>query len=129
LAALDPGQLIGIDLESLDQQREGFEAIAFSPDERQWLAGMRTELRHEWALRLWCAKESVGKALGRGLTAGLQAFHVTDAEISTGVVQLELREAALDQFPQMRGKPVIAYTAREMDFVFSTIIYQEGAVQ
>jgi len=129
LAALDPGQLIGIDLESLDQQREGFETIAFSPDERLWLAGMRKELRHEWALRLWCAKESVGKALGRGVSAGLQAFHVTDAEISTGVVQLELREAALDQFPQMRGKPVIAYTAREMDFVFSTIIYQQGAVQ
>lgn len=129
LAALDPQQLVGIDLESLDQKREGFEAIAFGPDERKLLANVRQDLRQEWALRMWCAKEAVGKALGRGLTAGLQAFHITDAEIATGVVQLELRDRALDQFPQLRGKPMIAYTAREMDFVFSTIIYQQGAVQ
>jgi malonyl CoA-acyl carrier protein transacylase/phosphopantetheinyl transferase len=129
LAALDPGQLVGIDLESLTQRREGFETIAFGPDERALLATVRQDLRQEWALRMWCAKEAVGKALGRGLSAGLQAFHITGAEIDSGVVQLELQDGALEQFPQMRGKPMIAYTAREMDFVFSTTIYQQGAVQ
>ena len=129
LAALDPGQLVGIDLESLAQRREGFEAIAFGPDERKLLGAVRQDLRQEWALRMWCAKEAVGKALGRGLSAGMQAFHITGAEIDTGVVQLELRERALDHFPQLRGKSMIAYTARELNFVFSTIIYQQGAVQ
>lgn len=129
LAALDPGQLVGIDLESLTQRREGFESIAFGPEERGLLASLRQEIRQEWALRMWCAKEAVGKALGRGLSAGLNAFHITGAEIDTGAVRLELRDGMLEEFPQLRGKPMVAYTAREMDFVFSTIIYQRGAVQ
>ena len=129
LAALDAGQLVGIDLESLSQRREGFEAIAFSPEERHMLDAMRQDLRQEWALRMWCAKEAVAKALGRGLSAGLQAFHITSAELDTGLVQLELRDGALNQFPHLRGRPMIAYTAREADLVFSTIIYQQGAVQ
>jgi phosphopantetheinyl transferase len=78
---------------------------------------------------MWCAKEAVAKALGRGLSAGLQAFHITSAELDTGLVQLELRDGALNQFPHLRGRPMIAYTAREADLVFSTIIYQQGAVQ
>lgn len=129
LAALDAGQLVGIDLESLRQGREGFEAIAFSPEERHMLDAMRQDLRPEWALRMWCAKEAVAKALGRGLSAGLQAFHITSTEIDTGVVQVELRDGVLEQFPHLRGKCMTAYTAREADFVFSTIVYQQGAVQ
>jgi len=129
LAALDSGQLVGIDLESLSHRREDFEAIAFSPEERKLLAAMRQDLRQEWALRMWCAKESVAKALGRGMAAGMHAFRIIDAETDTGVVHLELRDGALDYFPQLRGKPMIAYTARETDFVFSTLIYQQGVVQ
>jgi acyl transferase domain-containing protein/phosphopantetheinyl transferase len=129
LAALDHGQLVGIDLENLTRRREGFETIAFGPEERALLAAMKQELRDEWALRMWCAKEAVGKALGRGLSAGLQAFHITGTEVDTGAVQLELRDRALDHFPQLRGKPMIAYTARETNFVFSTMIFQQGAVQ
>jgi malonyl CoA-acyl carrier protein transacylase/phosphopantetheinyl transferase len=129
LAALDPGQLVGIDLEDAAQRREGFEAVAFGPDERELLDAVRQEIRQEWALRMWCAKEAAGKALGRGFSMGMQAFHITGTEIDTGVVQLELRDRALDHFPQLRGRPMIAYTAREMNFVFSTIIHQQGAVQ
>ncbi len=131
LAALDPSQMVGIDLENLQHRREDFQAIAFAPDERNLLESMREDLRQEWALRMWCAKEAVAKALGRGLSAGLLAYHIINAEIDTGLVQVELRDRALDHFPQLRGKPMIAYTAREVDFVFSTIIYQyqEGVVQ
>lgn len=129
VAGLDSGQLVGFDLESVSRRPEDFEAIAFSMDERALLAAMRQDLRQEWALRMWCAKESVAKALGRGLAAGMQAFRITGAEMDTGVVQLELRDRALDQFPQLRGKAMIAYTARETDFVFSTLIYQQGVVQ
>jgi len=129
LAALDPGQLVGIDLESLSQHREGFEATAFSPKERHMLDTMRQDLRPEWALRMQCAKEAVAKALGRGLSAGSQAFHITSAQMDTGAVEVELRDGALDQFPNLRGRPMIAYTSREADFVFSATIYQQGAVQ
>jgi 4'-phosphopantetheinyl transferase EntD len=104
--------LVGIDLESLTHRREDFEAIAFSPDERRLLAALPPDLRQEWALRMWCAKEAVGKALGRGLSAGLLAFHITRAETASGVIEVELRDGALEQFPQLRGKSVNMFTRR-----------------
>jgi len=128
LAALCPGQLLGIDLESLAQRREDFEAIAFSPDERRMLAAIPRESRQEWALRMWCGKEAVAKALGRGFSIGIQAFHIIGAETGSGILQLELRDQALEHFPRLRGISIKAYTAREKDFVFSTTIYQ-GAVE
>jgi len=128
LAALHPGQLVGIDLENLAQRRESFEAIAFRPDERRMLAAMPLESRQEWALRMWCAKEAVAKALGRGFSSGIQAFHIASAETGSGAMQLELCDQALELFPRLRGIPIMAYTGREKDYVFSTTIYQ-GAVE
>jgi phosphopantetheinyl transferase/acyl carrier protein len=129
LAVLDPGARVGIDLESLTHRRQDFEAIAFSPDERRRLAALPVDLRQEWALRMWCAKEAVGKALGRGLSAGLLAFHITRAEVASGIMEVGLRDGALDQFPQWQAKSLIVYTARESNFVFSATIYQQGAVR
>jgi phosphopantetheinyl transferase/acyl carrier protein len=135
LAALDPQTLLGVDLESLTHRRENFAAIAFSTDERQLLAALPPDLTQEWALRaqewalrMWCAKEAVGKALGRGLSAGLLAFHITRIETSTGIIEIEVRDAATTHLPQLRGKSLIVYTARKSNFVFSTFIYQQGAV-
>src|ERR1022692_3987680 len=112
LAVLDPEARVGIDLESLTHRREDFETIAFSPDERSLLAALPRDLRREWALRMWCAKEAVGKALGRGLSAGLLAFHVTRAVAASGIVEVELRDGALEQCPQLRGKSLNVYTGR-----------------
>jgi len=128
LAVLHPGQRVGIDLENLSQRRESFEAIAFRPDERRMLDALPGESRQEWALRMWCAKEAVAKALGRGFSAGIQAFHITSAETGGGVVQLELCDPALEYSPRLRGIPIMAYTGREKDYVFSTTIFQ-GAVE
>jgi phosphopantetheinyl transferase/acyl carrier protein len=129
LAVLDPGARVGIDLESLTHRRQDFEAIALSPDERRLLAALPMDLRQEWALRMWCAKEAVGKALGRGLSAGLLAFHIARAHIASGIMEVELRDGARDQFPQWRGKPLVVYTARESNFVFSAIIHQQEVVR
>jgi phosphopantetheinyl transferase/acyl carrier protein len=129
LAVLDPGAMVGVDLESLTRRRQDFEAIAFSPDERRLLATLPADLTQEWALRMWCAKEAVGKALGRGLSAGLLAFHIARFEISSGIIEVGLRDGALNQFPQLQGKSLCVYTARESEFVFSAIIYQQGAVR
>jgi phosphopantetheinyl transferase len=129
LAAADANQLIGIDIESLSQPRDGFEKIAFTEQERELVSALHHELRDEWSLRIWCAKEAVSKALGRGLAAGLHALRVSEAEIDTGVVQLELYDGLLNEFPHLRGKQMIAYTSRENDLVLSTIVYQKGVVQ
>jgi phosphopantetheine--protein transferase-like protein len=127
--AAGPGLAVGIDIESLSRRQENFEEIAFSIEERQWLASLSPELRQPWALHFWCAKEALAKALGRGLTAGLLAYRITQAEIDTGRVTLELRDEALHQFPQLRGRRLIGYTTRNVDFVFATMIYPQGAVQ
>jgi len=129
LAVLDPTAHVGIDLESLTHRREDFEAIAFSPDELGLLAALPRDLRQEWALRMWCAKEAVGKALGRGLSAGLLAFHITRTVTASGIVEIELRDGALNQCPQLQGKSLTVYTACESNFVFSAIIYQQGVVR
>lgn len=129
LAVLDPGALAGVDLEGTFRHRENYESIAFHPDERRILADIAPDLAEEWALRMWCAKEAVGKALGRGLSHGLLALRITHMDIAGGLLGVELRDAALDQFPELRGKLLTVYTVRESDFVFSAIIYQQGAVR
>jgi len=129
MAVLDAGQGVGIDLENVHQRRENFESIAFSGDERDLLSALESAIRQEWALRMWCAKESVGKALGRGLSAGMQAFHITGLEPANGLIHLELRAGALEQFPRLRGQTLAAHTLREGDFVFSACTYQQGAVR
>lgn len=130
LASLAPDTLVGVDLEGLSRRRrEDFEAIAFSQDERALIAALPADLRDEWALRLWSAKEAVGKAIGRGLSAGLEAFHITRMETSSGMITVDLRDAALAHCPQLRGKSLNVYTTRESNFVFSAIIYQHGVAR
>jgi phosphopantetheinyl transferase len=129
LAALDGHQAIGIDVETVSARIETVESVVFSPDERELLAGLPQDLRQEWALRMWCAKEAVSKALGRGIAAGLDSFRVTGAEVNTGILQMRVEGMLTSEFPQLRGKTMIAYTARENDLVFSSIVYRKGTVQ
>lgn len=120
---------VGIDIEKVSARSLDFETIAFSCDERELLKGMPPEQGREWALRMWCAKEAVGKALGKGLSAGLLAFHIVQVDFAGGQVAVQLRDAALRHFPQFSGESFHVYTSREFDFVFSAIIYEQGAVR
>jgi phosphopantetheine--protein transferase-like protein len=129
LASLENGQMVGIDIESLSHSPEDFQSIAFSDRERSILGSIPQEMRREWSLRMWCAKEAVAKALGKGLAGGLQSLQVAEAEAENGIVQLELQDGLLQDFSQLRGRPMIAYTSRGDDLIFSTIVYQQGRVQ
>ena len=129
LAALDEDACVGVDLESLEHHRQNFESVAFSADESSLLDTLPDEVRPEWALRMWCAKEAVGKALGRGLSAGLLAFHILSLDTKTGIIEVKLRHGALEQSPPWLEKSLMVRTAREFNFVFSAIIYQQGAAR
>ncbi len=103
---LGPGQMVGIGMEACGRPAESYEGLAFRE-----------------------AEHVVAKALGRGLSRGLHTVRITNAELETGLVQLELAEGLLEDFREFRGKSMIAYTARENDMVSSTIVYGHGQVQ
>ncbi len=127
LAALDPSKLVGIDIESLAKPHQGFERVAFDEEERQIVAAMHQDQRQEWYLRMWCAKEAVSKALGRGMSRGLHALRITETQADTGHIHMELRDGLLEDFPELRGASMVAYTAREPNFIASAIVHQ-GAI-
>jgi acyl transferase domain-containing protein/phosphopantetheinyl transferase len=128
LAALGVDQLVGIDIESLNPAREGFEVVAFNDQEREIVDALPSRERPEWFLRLWCAKEALGKALGRGLSQGLKSLEVTQVQPESGRVQLSVRHGLLQEFPQLNGKSLNAYTNRHEQYIFSTFIHSPGAL-
>lgn len=74
LVAHARGAIVGIDLEHERPRRRPAELAArfFHPDEAAWLARQPAGAARDAAfLRLWCAKEAVLKAHGRGLAFGL----------------------------------------------------------
>jgi phosphopantetheine--protein transferase-like protein len=129
LAALDADHLVGIDIESVSPVREGFEAVAFTPQEREIVAAMPDQQRREWFLRLWCAKEALGKALGRGLSQGLKSLEVMQIQPESGRVQLSIRNGLSEAFPHLRDKSLSVYTNRNEQYVFSTFIHSPGSVE
>ena len=128
LAALGMDQLVGVDIESLSPARQGFEAVAFTPQERDIVAAMPDHQHPEWFLRLWCAKEALGKALGRGLSQGLKSLEVTQVQPESGRVQLFIRNGLLQEFPQLHGTSLSVYTNRHEQYVYSTFIHSPGAL-
>lgn len=71
--ALAQGMRVGIDIEYLRPRPKALELARrhFTAAEAAWLAGRDGEARTRDFVRLWCAKEAVLKAHGRGLAFGL----------------------------------------------------------
>jgi malonyl CoA-acyl carrier protein transacylase/phosphopantetheinyl transferase (holo-ACP synthase) len=116
LAAFEPH--VGIDLEPLRHRESGFEDIAFDAGERDLLNRCGFD-RDEAIARLWCSKEAVGKALGRGLPEGPRSVtvHALHAD-GTALVALGPLLAAAS--PEFRVDLLIARTVRDGDFVVAT---------
>ncbi|MEI7032136.1 4'-phosphopantetheinyl transferase family protein [Streptomyces pratensis] len=69
--ALTWGAAVGVDVEVVRRLRAEAMARAWlDPVEADWVAGLAVEDRPAGFLWLWTQKESVGKALGRGLRRG-----------------------------------------------------------
>jgi len=74
LVAFGHGIRIGVDIELL-RPRVNALALAsrfFAPSETAQLQALPEEVREQAFIHLWCAKEAVLKALGRGISYGLQ---------------------------------------------------------
>jgi phosphopantetheinyl transferase/malonyl CoA-acyl carrier protein transacylase len=102
LAVLGGGRPgVGIDLERVRPLAEGFDGVAFAPEEHAILSAVDPADETQWRVRLWCAKEAVGKALGTGLADGPRGLVVRRCDLVTGCVEVEPAQAA----PSAAGRP------------------------
>ena len=118
LAAVAPQ--VGIDIESVVPREAGFVEIAFEESERRLLDQLAS--RDEWIARFWCAKEAVGKALGRGLLGGPRGLIVRAADAASGLIEVELGSHLTEEFPALAGVPLNVSTRREDDLVVATTL-------
>jgi phosphopantetheinyl transferase (holo-ACP synthase) len=102
----------GLDLERLVPRPDWFASAALSEPERQLLGEASDDQAEEWLLRLWCAREAAGKALGTGLGGGEGAPRATALEMGSGAVQVECDGAA-----------VVCWTSREQDVVMASALH------
>ena len=112
---------VGIDLERLRPLNEDFKSAAFTDAERS-LAHAREESfdEDECFLRLWCAKEAVAKAFGRGLLGGGRGVVALGLDARAGVVEVALASEMALRFPQARDASLHVRTAREGDLIIAS---------
>ena len=82
LIALGENVDVGVDLERARPRPRALELAQrfFHATEHDWLRGLAEPDRNEAFLRLWCAKEAVLKAHGRGIAYGLDKFGLADLD-------------------------------------------------
>lgn len=119
------GMSVGIDIERIRLRSKGFEKLAFNPEEKKLIAAQGVSDSAEWALRVWCAKEAVAKALGRGLPGGPRDLTVRNLDRRTGSVALEISGKLAVEFPHLTGKVLKAYSFLEGDFVYASALCKE----
>lgn len=119
------GQGIGIDLEVIRELTPGFETVAFTAEEQRLLAPIPAQIYTEWALRLWCAKEAVAKAVGRGLLdEGPHSIRIQSFDLGTGIVSVALQGRLAEISPDLGGTEIAAYTVREKDYIVASALYE-----
>ncbi|HEY0385474.1 MAG TPA: polyketide synthase dehydratase domain-containing protein, partial [Pyrinomonadaceae bacterium] len=117
---------VGVDVEPLGRVREGFESVAFTHEERGLLDAQDDSLREEHILRLWCAKEAIAKALGRGMIGGPGGLTAKHFEAHTGIVTMALSGEMAKQFNELGDMRLTAYTAREGNLIVASSFYQRS---
>ncbi len=116
----------GIDIQAIRELASSFVNVAFTSDERLLLANISESNRPEWVLRLWCTKEAVAKALGRGLLEGPSSVRIISVDAKTGIVRAAPSGKLAAEVPQALQSELVTYTAREGEYVFATSFYERG---
>jgi phosphopantetheinyl transferase len=119
---------VGIDVEPTTRDATQFADVAFTPAERVLLRALENrsldEAEDDWALRLWCAKEAVGKALGCGLSYGPHSIVATHIEKATGVIRLCIRGTLSTHLPFFAEETFHAFTTQDEAWVVATVLDQ-----
>ncbi|RIK47375.1 MAG: hypothetical protein DCC57_14580 [Chloroflexi bacterium] len=127
LGAADSSSGVGIDVEPVSRPSEEFATVAFTPQEAGLLAALDGGLDAgtNWPLRLWCAKEAAGKALGRGLP-GPHSLAAVSVDAAQGRVQLQPGGALLDAAPHLAGVTLAAHTALDAGLVIAVAFHHNS---
>ena len=120
------GETCGIDIEKMDKGIENIDQMMLVKEERDIAESLMGALDLEWLLRIWCSKEAVGKALGRGLPGGPGDLMLQDMDVETGMFVFHVSGSLAEIFPEIKGKNLSAYTLRDGDFVFAGSVYKKG---
>ena len=96
LLALGESMQLGVDIEALKPRPRARELAQrfFHPDETAWLLTLEDEALQFSFIRLWCAKEAVLKAHGKGLSFGLEKLVFAE---DGGALRLAACDQALGQ--------------------------------
>jgi phosphopantetheinyl transferase len=106
----------GVDVERLRPLDPSFEEVAFDDAERSLLSRVPGERREEWLLRLWCAKEAAGKALGTGLAGDPRSLAIRALEDDTAGVRV------VPAGSRNGGPGLLVRTGRDGDLVYATAV-------
>jgi phosphopantetheinyl transferase len=112
---------VGIDIEKVVPREKGFDEVAFDENERRLLDQFRPR-RDEALTRLWCAKEAVAKALGRGLVDGPRSLAVRRIDANCGTAGVALGRRLAAEFPQFDNCLLQVHTFLDDDFVVATTL-------
>ena len=121
----DGNHSVGIDVEKIRQSTQGFENLSFTKGEHNLLDSLEESVKDEWIARFWCAKESVAKALGRGLIEGPQSVVVKQMNAQTGIIQAALNGKLSDEFPEFYNAQITSYTTKEADYIIAITICEK----
>lgn len=113
---------VGIDMEPESRQLVEFANAAFTPEEQALLAELGQPDSQRWDLRLWCAKEAVGKAIGQGMAHGPLSFIARRINPQDGLIELEASERMGQEFPMLRGRTLTAVTGQDEGFIIATAV-------
>ena len=113
----------GIDVERLGRRRGDYAEAAFTPAEIAIIDAAGPARRAERALRLWCSKEAVAKALGRGLMGNPMNLEALEVDAGLSRVGLGVSGALARTFPDLAGRPVTASVSVEGDLVVAVALF------
>ena len=77
-------------------------------------------------MRLWCAKEAVGKGLGRGLLEGPRSILAERLDLETGMVWTSLQGKLADEFAELADGTILAHTVRDGQYVVATSLCERS---
>ncbi|MEI6563574.1 MAG: 4'-phosphopantetheinyl transferase superfamily protein [bacterium] len=110
---------VGIDVASLTDNHDGLAEGGFVSAETALLDACPDGERPGWLLRLWCAKEAVGKALGVGLAGNPLNHIVRQVDLTQGNVEIEAHVPGAPTTSSSSNTCVTAHVGHDRGMAFA----------